>query len=175
MASSFERSVKKNQQKVNKDRKKRGQPYIGSGVENEDIFKGRAFLFPFVLVVLAFMFLTLSGLTEDGIGSFDWIVFVLYLGLAIMYFLRRPYLKVGKKRIKTIKLSRERSMGVEDIKKIVLEKGSIVIERNGKGGPWVFSKLLNLYDTEAMGERLTRFAETNQIPLENKKVTKEAK
>ncbi|GAK39514.1 hypothetical protein PUW24_24035 [Paenibacillus urinalis] len=170
MASSFERSVKKNQQKINKDRKKRGQPSIGSGVEQEDVFKGRAFLFPFVLVVLSFMFLTLSGLTTDGVGAFDWVVFALYLGLALMYFMRRPYLKVGKKRIKTIKLSRERSMGPEDIKKIVLEKGSVVVERNGKGGPWVFSKLLNLYDVEAMGARLVQYAQNHQIPVEDKRV-----
>lgn len=175
MASSFERAVKRNQHKVNKNRKKKGQPVLGSGMENEDIFKGRAFIFPFVLVVLAFMFLTLSGVTKDGVSGFDWFVFILYIGLALMYFLRRPYLKVGKKRIKTIKLSRERSLGAEDIKRIVVDKGSIIIEHNAKGSNWAFSRLLNLYDTDAMGERLITFAQTHQIPVEDKKALKEAK
>ncbi|WP_211747868.1 hypothetical protein [Paenibacillus sp. Marseille-Q4541] len=175
MASSFERAVKRNQQKTNKDRKKQGKPIVGSSMENEDIFKGRAFIFPFILVVLAFMFLTLSGLTKDGVAGFDWVVFVLYIGLAVMYFFRRPYLKVGKKRIKTIKLSRERSLGVEDIKRIVVDKGSVIIEHNGKGGNWAFSRLLNLYDTDAMAARLITFAQSHQIPVEDKIALKEAK
>lgn len=175
MASSFERAVKRNQQKVNKNRKKRGQPILSSGVEQEDIFKGRAFIFPFVLVVLAFMFLTLSGLTTGGVSGIDWVVFVLYIGLAVMYFFRRPYLKVGKKRIKTIKLSRERSLGVEDIKRIVVDKGAVVIEHNGKGSNWGFSRLLNLYDTDAMSARLITFAQAHQIPVEDKRALKEAK
>lgn len=71
-----------------------------------------------------------------------------------------------KNAVSTIKFNRDRRLTADNIAKIKLAKGSVVIEPKGKGGNWVFTRLINRYDTDAIGERLERFAQTHNIPLE---------
>lgn len=165
MARSFERTVRKNSKQLNQQRKKNGQQV--SGTPGVDIFKGRSLLFPIFLIGLAFLYLFMSTfLVKAPMTTWDWVTMLLYVFLAVIFLLRRPYLKIGNSTIATIKGNRERSIGVDDIVKFRIEPGTVVIEHNGRGKRWVFTKLLNRYDTDAITERLLRFAKSHQITVE---------
>ncbi|OZB95074.1 hypothetical protein [Paenibacillus sp. XY044] len=168
MARSWERQVRKNSTQLNKQRKKQGKPSIySSGGAPADIYKGRNYVLPITMVALAAVYFLLGMIGQEGTaGSMTWIIMAMYVFLGLMIFLRRPFLRVEKNAVSTIKFNRDRRLAADNIAKIKLAKGSVVIEPKGKGGNWVFTRLINRYDTEAMGERLERFALTHNIPLE---------
>lgn len=170
MARSWERMVKKNSTHLNKQRKKQGQPSIyGSKTSvTADIYKGRNYILPLTLVALAVLYFLLGTLGQQNVAGsgMTWAVMGLYVLLGVIIFLRRPYLRVEKNVISTTKFNRDRRLTAENISKIKLAAGSVVIEQKGKGGNWVFTRLINRYDTTAMGERLERFAKTFDIPVE---------
>lgn len=112
MSRSWERMVQKNSAQLNKQRKKQGKPslYSSNGSATADVFKGRNFVLPITLVALAVIYLLL-GMTSQQAAmntSLNWIVVGLYVLLAIMIFLRRPFLKVDKNTLSTIKFNRDR-------------------------------------------------------------------
>ncbi len=176
MARSWERMVEKNKKELNMKRKKQGQSSISTtgSVASGDRFKGRKIIFPFVLIMLAVLYglLTWASSTlpeqEQQTTSpiMNWFVVVAYIALGVILYLKRPYLLVNKDNLQTPKLNRVRSVPASDITKIKVAKGSVVIEQKGKGGNWVFTRLLNRYDVSAMGERLEQFAKVNNIPFE---------
>ncbi|WP_106767776.1 hypothetical protein [Paenibacillus faecalis] len=172
MSRSWERKVSKNMSQLNKQRKKQGQPVLGTGTtptSDGDVFKGRKYVLPFVLIALGALYAMLGVLTPgvtEGSQTITWFGVGLYILLALMIFLRKPYLKVGRSTVSTMKYNRERNLMASEISKIRILKGSVVIENKGRGGNWVFSRLINRYDTDAMGERLEQFAKVNQIPVE---------
>lgn len=173
MSRSWERKVSKNMSQLNKQRKKQGQALVGTttvGTNDGDVFKGRKYVLPIILVALAVLYALLGIATvEAGGGSqtLNWIGVSLYLLLALMIFLRKPYLKVGRSTVSTMKFNRERKLAASEISQIKITKGSVVIETKARGGNWVFSRLINRYDTTAMGERLGQFAKVNNIPVEH--------
>lgn len=171
MSRSWERKVSKNMSQLNKQRKKQGQSMLGTTTtvaSDGDVFKGRKFVLPIVLVALAVLYGLLGIATaEAGNTVLNWIGVSLYLLLALMIFLRKPFLKVGRSTLSTFKFNRERKLAVSEISKIKILQGSVVIENKARGGNWVFSRLINRYDTKAMGERLEQFAKVNNIPVEH--------
>lgn len=173
MSRSWERKVSKNMSQLNKQRKKQGQATLGttgSSTSDGDVFKGRKYVLPLILVLLAAVYAMLGIATaESGQGNqtITWIGVGLYILLALMIFLRKPYLKVGRSTVSTMKFNRERNLMASEISKIKILKGSVVIENKARGGNWVFTRLINRFDTKAMGERLEQFAKVNQIPVEN--------
>lgn len=172
MSRSWERKVNKNMSQLNKQRKKQGlSSYQGSTISDQsDVFKGRKYVLPLVLVALAGLYALLGTATSGASGSNDvlnWVGVSLYILLALMIFLRKPYLKIERASVSTMKFNRERRLAVSDIEKIKLASGSVVIQGKGKAGNWVFSRMMNLYDTKAMGERLEEFAKTHHIPVEH--------
>lgn len=171
MSRSWERKVSKNMSQLNKQRKKQGlSGYEGSSSAGSgDIFKGRKYVLPIILLALAALYALLGSYTEEaggGNSALNWIGVSLYILLAVMIFLRKPYLKVEKSAVSTFKFNRERRLNVSEIEKILIADGSVVIQGKGRGGNWVFSRLINRYDTKAMGERLEEFAKAHQIPVE---------
>lgn len=172
MSRSWERKVSKNMQQLNKQRKKQGlSSYQGSAIsDNSDVFKGRKYVLPIVLLALAGLYALLGSATATATGgsnnALNWIGVSLYVLLALMIFLRKPYLKIERASVSTMKFNRERRMAATEIEKIKLAQGSVVIQGKGKAGNWVFSRLINLYDTNAMGERLEEFAKAHHIPVE---------
>lgn len=179
MSRSWERMVTKNTSQLNKQRKKDGKPsiYASKGSATADIFRGRNFVLPVTLVALAAIYVLLGMASQQQAmsTSITWIVVGLYILLAVVIFLRRPFLKVDKNSISTIKFNRDRRLTADQIASIKVGSGSVVIELKGakgkkgkvsKGGNWVFTRLINRYDTAAMGERLERFANTFEIPFE---------
>lgn len=171
MARSWERMVQRNTQQVNKQRKKQGKDSIyasrSSAAKSTDIFKGRNIVFPVVLLGLGIMFWVVGSIDEaQGSGILaNWLGVVLYFLLAALLFFRRPYLKVERARLGTIKYNRERWLAAADIEKIYLSRGAVTIKYKGKRTKWIFSKLINRYDTEAMSERLEQFAQVNNIEI----------
>ncbi|NGZ74485.1 hypothetical protein [Saccharibacillus alkalitolerans] len=174
MSRSWERQVRKNQQKVNNLRQKTGQDRVGAaGAQAYDTFKGRNYMFPTFLLIIA-IFLTIitiaaqtSGV-EEASGTSYWFIIVMYLILAVIMFLRRPFLRVGKDRLTTIRFNRERTLMAGDIAKFRIEKGFVTVETKGKGANWIFSRFLKMFKTEEIAQRVTEFAAQHQIPIERK-------
>lgn len=175
MARSWERMVQKNKSQLNKQRKKQGQPSISKSgsIVSGDTFKGRKIVFPFVLILLAILYgllgwasSTLPEQEQQNSPMMTWFVVGAYILLGVIIYFRRPYLLVNKDNIQTPKLNRVRNVPASNITKIKVAKGSVVIEQKGKGGNLVFTRLLNRYDINAMGERLEQFAQVNNIPFE---------
>ncbi|HEY2493870.1 MAG TPA: hypothetical protein VGI33_13310 [Paenibacillus sp.] len=173
MARSWERMVQKNSKQLNKKRKEQGLTSISSSksVMSGEIFKGRKILLPFTLVVLA-VFYGLLGTIAEQVTEIEqksvipqWLIIGLYVLLGVIIFMRRPYLRVDKDSLYTTRMNREARVGAINIKKISVKSGSVVIEQL-KGRNWVFSRLINRYNTEAMGESLEKFAATHKIPFE---------
>ncbi|MBT2763108.1 hypothetical protein [Paenibacillus sp. ISL-20] len=173
MSRSWERKVNKNMSQLNKQRKKQGLTsyQVSAVTDKHDVFKGRKYVLPLVLVALAGVYALLGTATSEAAGGsndvLNWVGVSLYILLALMIFLRKPYLKIERASVSTMKFNRERRLAVSDIEKIKLASGSVVIQGKGKAGNWVFSRMMNLYDTKAMGERLEKFAKTHQIPVEH--------
>lgn len=169
MARSFERKVRKNTAQLNKTRKKKGMQTISGAGSAMEIFRGRNITSPIMLAGLAVLYMLMSYfLTKTGMRGMDWLVFGLYLMLAVIFFIRRPYLKVGKDTLYMLKGGRERPMTAEDMKIIKIEKGYVTIVRKGKGGNFILTKSLGRYDTDAIAQRLEKFALSNQVQVEKK-------
>lgn len=172
MARSWERMVQRNTKQINQQRKKQGKDSIYTSstkatAKSIDIFKGRNIIFPVVLMLLGIMFWVVGSIDEaKGSGILaNWLGVVLYFLLAALLFFRRPFLKVERARISTIKYNRERFLPAADIEKITLSRSVVTIKYKGKRKQWIFSKLINRYDTAAMGERLEQFAKNNNIEV----------
>lgn len=176
MSRSWERQVRKNQKKTNNFRQKSGQERIGTANTSSqafDTFKGRNYMFPvFLLIIAVFLTIITIGAQNAGVeeaeGTSYWLIIVLYLILAVIMFLRRPFLRIGKDRMTTMRFNRERTIMAGDIAKFRIEKGFVTVETKGKSGNWIFSRFLKLYKTEEIGARVIEFAEQHQIPVEKK-------
>ncbi|KUP23607.1 hypothetical protein [Paenibacillus sp. DMB5] len=172
MARSWERMVQRNTKQVNKQRKKQGKETIyasksSSAAGSSDVFKGRNIVFPVVLLLLGIMFWVVGSIDEargQGILA-NWLGVVLYFLLAALIFFRRPFLKVERARVSTIKYNRERWLQASEIEKIILSRSMVALKYKGKRKQWVFSRFLNRYDTAAMGARLEQFAKANNIEV----------
>lgn len=172
MARSWERMVQRNTKQINKQRKKQGKETIyasksASAAKDSDIFKGRNIVFPIVLLLLGIMFWVVGSIDEArGSGMLaNWLGVVLYFLLAALLFFRRPYLKVERARVSTIKYNRERWLPASEIEKIIVSRSMVSLKYKGKRKQWVFSRFLNRYDTAAMGTRLAEFAQANNIEV----------
>ncbi|MBY9082040.1 hypothetical protein KIH86_16475 [Paenibacillus sp. HN-1] len=173
MARSWERMVQRNSQQLNQKRKKEGKESISAtrSQAQSDVFKGRNIMFPVVLVTLGLLYALIAQLDSASAGSknggvMSWIGVVLYFALAALIYFRRPYLKVERSRVSTFKFNRMRILEAGDIEKIIVSRASLRIKPKGKRGQWAFSRLINRYDTDAMGERMEQFAKLHHIPLE---------
>ncbi|MGZ9584165.1 methyltransferase [Paenibacillus marinisediminis] len=169
MSRSWERKVRKNSQTLNKQRQKTGKPALHIGEEKYEQFKGRNFILPIVLIAIALLF-ALVGSVPVAQGKQSawlyWVTIFAYIGLGLIIFFRKPYLKIGKDYVSTTKWNRPRFLYVKDIKKITVQPGIVVIEKSGKGSNWVFSRLMNRYNIDEMGSGVIKFAEQHHIPYE---------
>lgn len=170
MSRSWERMVAKNRKQVNTARKKQGIQSIGSAApkkEDVDKFTGRNIAFPVTLVLLGVVY---SVITAIGTQQIDWsmmLIVGLYALLGVIFFIRRPYLSVGKSTLGTRRWNGDVRMDASQVKAISTQKGYVFIETK-KGANWGFSRFLNRYDTAAMATRLQEYAHVNNIPFEQK-------
>nr|WP_156282762.1 hypothetical protein [Paenibacillus sp. NEAU-GSW1] len=153
---------------VNKARKKQGASSIALGSEKKDRYTGRSYIAPILLVLFISMYVVLVS-TSKGFkpDTMFYVTIGCYLFLALVFFLRKPYITVGKDYVQTRKMTGDKRLGVSAIKGISVQKGYVVIEQH-KGGNWVFSRVLNRYPTDDISERLQEFAKVNNLPFEQK-------
>lgn len=162
MSRKWERMVQKNSKEANLKRKKGGSAPIISADEQMDIFKGRSWLAPSLLVACS-LFFAIVSVTIYETETLYWITVAGYLLLGVMYFLRRPYIKIGKKKLSTRRMGIDKVFGADEIESISVQPGSVAIQFKGKKMRWVLSKFQSLYDIPAIAARLKQFAEQNGI------------
>ncbi|WP_127533654.1 hypothetical protein [Paenibacillus kobensis] len=165
MSRSWERKVRSNMNNLNKQRKKQGLQSVVPSAEKSDTYKGRSFIGPILLVLLTAMYAIVVG--NDNESNLYWVTIALYLFLALMLFVRRPYVKVATDNVQTRKFSGHKTLQAADIKSITASSGYVVIERH-RGGNWVFSQFVNRYPTDKLAERLQAFAKQHQLPFNTK-------
>ncbi|MEG6589819.1 hypothetical protein [Paenibacillus barengoltzii] len=171
---SFDRKVERNQRRMYK--KGKGSN-VGQGTRNPrtslgangegDVFKGRNFILPTALVLLALLYAVvgLIGNTEEVNSVLFWATIFLYFVLALVIFLRKPYLRVNKSSLYTSKFNRDRMLDAGNISKIKVSRNKIVIEPKTREPKWVFYRARNRFDTEAMAARLQLYADTHHVKL----------
>lgn len=162
MSRKWERMVEKNMKTVNKRRKKQGEPSIYDA-RQAGLFKGRSVLFSLTaLAIVVIMLLFFNG-PKDALY---WFTLVSYLFLAwFLYFIKRPFLRIGKKQLSTRKWNREIFVDADQIERIVLLPGYVVIQLKNQGKRWVFSRVMNLYPVARMAADLREFSRQYGVAL----------
>ncbi|MBD0380890.1 hypothetical protein [Paenibacillus sedimenti] len=164
MSRKWERMVSKNAKKANITRSKQGKAPI-SDPEKPLVFKGRSLLLPLLFFII-FLFLAATYTKADQNGMYLFTICGYLLVALLMYFARRPYLKVGKTSLAKRGYSRELVVEAKNIKQIIYKPGSVVIELDNKTR-WVYSKRMNLFDVANIAGELQQFAESNRVAFEN--------
>lgn len=166
MSRSWERKVRNNMNQLNKQRKKQGiQAVVPSG-ERADTYKGRSYIGPILLLLITAMY-ALFVQADNTQATMYWVTIGCYVFLALLFVLRRPYIKVGTDYVQTRKFSGDRRLKPEEIKSITAQEGNVVIERV-RGTNWVFSRILNRYPTGDIAERLKQFAKQHGVQFNEK-------
>lgn len=175
---SFDRKVERNQIKMNKKGKGPAvktrtsrDPRTALGAKGDgEVFKGRKILLPLTLALLAILYGVVGsiGNTAELNPTIFWLTIVLYLLLAMMIFLRRPYLRIDRTWLYTSKFNRDKLIEASNIGKIKVNKNQskITIIPKSKDVNWVFSRSRNLFDTKAMAARLEQYAKANHVTFE---------
>jgi hypothetical protein len=165
VSRTWERKVRKNSAQLNKARKKQGLKAMTPAADQAERFVGRNYIGPALIVMLTVFYAILgqanTAMQEDG--TFYWLVIVMYLLLAVLFFFRRPYLAVGKDYVQTRKWTGDKRLQASDIRSIRVQPGYVVIEH--KKGNWVFSRVMNRYPTDEMAARLSTFAQQHKIEM----------
>ncbi|HEY0828109.1 MAG TPA: hypothetical protein VGE40_08440 [Bacilli bacterium] len=167
MSRKWERMIQKNTKVINKSRKKQGQTTINDSVKasGDERFRGKNFIFPGLLIGFSLFYL----IAFAGVSSKDnlyWLTSISYLLLGlIIYFFRRPFLTVGKTEISSKRFGGVKYAAAGNIEQITLSPGYVVISIKGTKRKWVFTKMFNRFNTEAMSVRLRQFAAQNSVTL----------
>ncbi|MEF3301647.1 hypothetical protein [Paenibacillus sp. GYB003] len=132
MSRKWERMVYKNSKELNAKRKKAGHaPISVSAEEQMDVFKGRSWFLPALLVACSLFFAIVSVALYET-QTLYWITVIGYLALGVMYFLRRPYIKIGKQKLATRRMGVDKVFDAGEIESITVQSGSIAIQIKGK-------------------------------------------
>lgn len=168
MSRSWERKVRKNMSHLNKQRKKQGADSIVLNADKAEKLVGRNYIAPILLILFISLYLILVQSQDDfQMDTMFWVTVFCYILLAAIFFVRRPYLKIGKDYVQTRRMTGDKRLPAASIKAISVQPGYVVIEPV-KGGNWVFSRLINRYPTGEMAEKLQQFAQANQIQFQQK-------
>ncbi|HEX7056456.1 MAG TPA: hypothetical protein VF260_04565 [Bacilli bacterium] len=162
MSRKWERMVSRNTKIANKRREKSGKKPISA--DDGTKFMGRSWMLPIVFVMID-VFYAVTFVSSAN-SSIYWVTIASYLLLALLFWWRRPYLKIGRKELTLRKWSANKSVSAEEINKITLQKGFVIVELKAKRRRWVFSHLLQLYNTDKMAEKLQEFARVNAVTIE---------
>ncbi|MCZ8513114.1 hypothetical protein O9H85_11905 [Paenibacillus filicis] len=166
MSRKWERMVKKNTKVTNARRKKSGSNPISGGVaDDSSVFKGRSWLWPLLLVAIGFFCFVAfrSAARQDNLY---WVTGASYIFLAVLiYWARRPYLKVGKQSLTSRRFSGERTVEAAQISEIAFSKDAVVIIVQPKNSRWVFTRFYHQFPLEPVKAALKEFANKNAIAL----------
>lgn len=168
MSRSWERKVRKNMSNINKQRKKQGAGQLVFNAEKSEKIVGRNYIAPILLLLfIALYIILMQSSTEFQMDTMFWITVGCYILLAAVFYFRRPYITIGKDYVQTRRMTGDKRLPASNIKAISVQPGYVVIEQQ-KGANWVFSKLLNRYPTDEIGDKLKLFAQANGISFEQK-------
>jgi hypothetical protein len=154
--------------KINQNRKKQGAGQIILNAEKQDRYVGRSYALPIFLIVFALFYVVMMLMTSDSefeTETMFWLTIACYFFLAALFFLRRPYLTIGKDYVQSRRFGGDKRLAASGIKSIRVQNGYVSIIPQ-KGAGWTFSRLLNRFRTDEMAEKLKTFAATHHIPFE---------
>lgn len=163
MSRKWERMVEKNSKRLNADRQRHGQAGIGAAPDAP--IRGRSWVFPLILATAGLLF-AFTMPQESANDTLYQITIGLYLLLALFhYFVRRPYLKVGKQQLTWRTYAGERSVPAGEIAGIdISDNRSVVHLKDGKTKR-AFSKVYHLYPMDRINNALQSFASAHRIPV----------
>ncbi len=162
MASKWERQVERNAKKVNLQRKRTGAAPISKSTSKDDKQKGRSWILSLFLVVIGLFYMVTFWNVDRG--GLYWVTVIMYILLAmIVFYLRRPFLGIGKSSLTTRKFAGLRVKNAEEISKIEIQPGMVIIEFNNNSSKWVFSRFINRYNINEMATELQEFAAKNKV------------
>jgi hypothetical protein len=164
MSRKWERMVERNSRQLNKKREKTGQRPLATGAEMVK-FQGKSIYLPLLLISVSVLFFLFYGQAGERDGLF-WFTVISYALLGLyFFFLRKPYLKVGRSEIASRRWGREKFVKAQDIEQIYIQPNEIIITIRGERNSWVFSRFVNFFDISAMAEALKDFARRHAVPL----------
>jgi hypothetical protein len=165
VSRKWERLVEKNKKNVNKLRDKAGTERVSLASKPDmDIFRGRSLFLPLLLISVSVLFISFFGQTAEK-DALYWITVISYFLLGLyFFFLKRPFLKVGKAQLSTRKFGREKFVPAGEVEMIKVQSGYIIISFKNKRSHWVFSGVFNRFNLPAMAARLKEFANQHTIP-----------
>ncbi|RJE90171.1 hypothetical protein D3P07_08130 [Paenibacillus sp. 1011MAR3C5] len=168
MSRSWERKVRKNMSKINKVRKKSGGAPVVFNAEKKDRYSGRNYVFPILLLIFVGMYsFVMQGDPKFEATTMYWVTVACYIILAALFFLRKPYLTIGKDYVQSRRFTGDKRLNVADIKGIRVQDGYVTIMPQ-KGASWTYSRLLNRFKTDEMAAKLKTFAGTHGIAFDEK-------
>jgi hypothetical protein len=166
MSRKWERMVKKNTKTVNKNRVKHGMPTVSQAASDGTVtFKGRNWILSlFLFCVGIFCYISFRNTYQED--NLYWITGGSYILLSVfMYFVRRPFLRVGKSFLGTRRFTGDRRVEAADIKEITITANSVLISFKSNNGKWAYTRLYHRIDIGAMSEKLKEFASVNTVTL----------
>lgn len=169
MSRKWERMVERNRKSVNKVRTKQG---IGSipegGREQTEVIKGRSWMLPSMLVLLAILYFITTYQVTGVNGTYLFTGFS-YIALALlMYWIRRPEIRIAESYLTVRRFTGDKRVEPKDIKELVLNKGHIVIQTNAKrGGRYIYTKMQHRFPMDKLNAKLREFAVKNKVNLKD--------
>lgn len=163
MSGKWGRQLARNAHKVNARRKRLGQAAIS--VKGDVVsHKGRSWVFSLLLAFIGLFYM--FAYWNAGRTSLYWVTVFLYLMLAVIwFFLRRPFVEIGKNRLTTRKLFGFRTIEPQDIEQIEALKGYVIITLKQKNARVVCSRLMQWFNTDELAADLETFARSHRVPF----------
>jgi hypothetical protein len=176
MSRKWERMVRKNAKQANKLRARQGKDRIVSGSgDSVMVIKGRSWFLPaFLIAVSLFFMISFRNVYQQD--TVYWLTVALYFLMGIfIFFVRRPYLKIGRNSLATRRFSGEKTISAEEVADIGFLPGSIVIQLKGKREKWVFSRIFQRFNMTLMEQELRNFAKRHHVPVTGEAIGKSTK
>jgi hypothetical protein len=162
MSGKWGRQLERKAKKINAQRKRLGKRPIYETAGGEERITGRSILWPGFLMIVGLLYMFMFW--NDSRDALYWVTVISYLLLALLVFwLRKPFLAIGKNTLTTRKFAGFRTIRADEIEAILAQPGYVIIALKNKKTRLVFSRLINRFDTDLMAERLRDFAARNQV------------
>lgn len=174
MSRKWERMVNKNQKNANKIRKKQGQTTIQETMkvkESEQIYKGRSWMLPSVLVLLAVLYFISDPYGEAANNKYYWLLGLSYAGLgALIFLINRPVIKISKTFLTVRRFSGIKMLEPKDIEEITVNKGHAAIRLKVKNRRYIYTKFQHRFNMNELNAGLKEYAIQHKIKLQNELV-----
>jgi hypothetical protein len=156
MARRFKESPIKNEKPEQKGNRKDRSDTVS--------FYGKSYLFPIMLFALGVLS-AVSAYQADKVNYFYSFTIVAYFGLSVFYFIKKPYLRIGKDFVSTRRMGADRIMEADQIERIEIYSVYVLFVFKKKRTKWVFAKMINKYPVDDIIAALVPFAKANKIKI----------